>query len=123
MGENLLDGLGLFGSIAVSRPLLVEGASWILGRPREAWTASERTALVQLTWAWGMGLLLRGLGLYVALTHLAQGPFLVVNLLAGWPLTVLGAGASGAWVRARLRAESRCEWACPLSPCGASDGA
>ncbi len=89
VAENLLDGLALLGSIAVCRPLLVTVLD-AATRGRDALTRQTRAVVGRLTLVWGLGLLARAAALYVALTHLAIGPFLLVNTLAGWPLTGVG---------------------------------
>lgn len=102
--ENLLDGLVLIGSLTISRPLLPVITDWILRQHTDAvLTRPVRTALSQLTLVWGLGSFVRALGLYVALTHLPLGPFLLLNTLVGWPLTGVGVLASVAYVRAHVR--------------------
>jgi hypothetical protein len=109
VAENLLDGLALVGSIAVCRPLLVVLVNSTI-RGQAVLTRPMRAALERLTLLWGLGLLTRSIGLYAALTHLAMGPFLVVNTLIGWPLTGVGVFLSAAYVRAQLHrvARDRC---------------
>lgn len=102
IAENLLEGLALLGSIAVCRPLLVEVVgSATRGQAQAVLTLPMRAALGRLTIVWGLALLARSAGLYAALTHLAIGHFLVVNTLAGWPLTGVGVVLSVAYVRAQ----------------------
>ncbi len=102
--ENLLGGLVLLGSIAVCRPLLVELiGSAIREQAQAALTLPVRAALGKLTLLWALVLLLRSAGLYVALTHLAIGQFLVVNTLVGWPFNGVGLLLSLAYVRAQIR--------------------
>ncbi|HET8999877.1 MAG TPA: hypothetical protein VFP86_09550 [bacterium] len=103
--ENLLDGVGFLGSIAVGRPLLAV-AMKTLSRLREdgvVFPAATRSALRHLTLLWALGFLLRGGALYAALISLPLGWFLVVNSLAGWPVTGLGVVASLAYLRGRQR--------------------
>ena len=108
IAENLLDGLGLLGSIVVHRPLLPSVIDRIVRQHGQAvLTIPVRTALGRLTLAWAVGLLARALGLYVALTHLPLGTFLLVNTLAGWPVTGVGVLASVAYVRAQTRNANR----------------
>ncbi len=104
--ENLLDGLGLLGSIAVCRPLLVVLVGSAI-RGRAVLTLPMRAALERLTLLWALALLARSVGLYGALTHLPMGPFLLVNTLAGWPLNGVGVLLSVAYVRARLHLAPR----------------
>jgi len=108
VAENLLDGLGLLGSIAVHRPLLPSVVDRIVRQHAQAvLTTPVRAALGRLTLAWAVGCLARAVGLYIALTHLALGPFLLVNTLAGWPLTGVGVLASVAYVGAQTRGAGR----------------
>lgn len=104
VAENLIEGLGLLGSIAISRPLLPVVVEWIIWQyTRAVLTLPVRAALTRLTFAWAVGSLVRAVGLYVALTHLPLGAFLLVNTLVGWPLTGVGFLASVAYVRAHVR--------------------
>jgi hypothetical protein len=104
VAENLLDGVVLLGSIAISRPLLPLAAEWIVRQHADVvLTLQVRSALSRLTLVWGLGSFIRALGLYVALTHLSLGPFLLINALTGLPLTGVGVLASVAYVRARIR--------------------
>ena len=106
MVENLLDGLGLLGSIAVCRPLLVVLVGSAI-RGRAVLTLPMRAALERLTLLWALALLARSVGLYGALTYLPMGPFLLVNTLAGWPLNGVGVLLSVAYVRAQLHLAPR----------------
>ncbi len=123
VAENLLDGLGLLGSIAVSRPLLLEvarrvrGAGGVRPLPRPG-----RRAVRTLTFLWGLGFLARAGGLYWALTHLTLGAFLVVNVLGGWPLTAGGALASLAWIRLRVLRDPNHAPGCGIPACWAGCG-
>lgn len=104
VAENLLDGLGLLGSIAIRRPLLPSVIDQIIRQHAQAvLTMPVRGALGRLTLLWAVGLLARAVGLYIALTHMALGPFLLVNTLAGWPVTAVGVLASVAYVRTQVR--------------------
>ena len=105
VGENLLVGLVFLGSVAISHPLLVElmGSSPIRGQSKAVLTPPVREALGRLTVMWAVGFLGRSMGLYVALTHLSIGQFLIVNALAGWPLNGVGALLSLAYLRAPIR--------------------
>ncbi len=104
VAENLLDGLVLLGSVAISRPLLPAVTEWFLRQHTDAvLTLPVRTALSQLTLVWGLGSFVRALGLYVSLTHLALGPYLLMNTMVGWPLTGIGVLASVAYVQAQVR--------------------
>ena len=104
VAENLIDGLGLLGSVAIRRPLLPSVIDRIIRQHAQAvLTLPVRAALGRLTLAWAVGCLARAAGLYVALTHMALGPFLVVNTLAGWPVTAVGVLASVAYVGAQTR--------------------
>lgn len=108
VAENLFEGLVLLGSIAVSRPLLPVVIEWILLQYTHAvLTLPVRAALTRLTLVWAAGSLARAVGLYVALTHLSLGTFLLVNTLVGWPLTGLGFLASVAYVRAHVHHAGR----------------
>jgi hypothetical protein len=101
--ENLLDGVGFLGSIAVGRPLLAVAMTRLRRLRTDAVVlpAATRSALRRLTLLWALGFLLRGGGLYAALVSLPLGWFLVVNSLAGWPVTGLGVVASLAYLRVR----------------------
>lgn len=108
IAENLLYGAGLLASVAVSRPLLPVMINWILRQQTHAvLTLPVRAALTRLTLVWAVGSIARAAGIYVALTHLSLGPFLLVNTLIGWPLTGVGALASIAFVRAYVRRGGR----------------
>ncbi len=103
--ENLLDGVGFLGSIAVGRPLLAVAMTTLRRLQENAVVlpAATRSALRWLTLLWALGFLLRGAALYAALISLPLGWFLVVNTLAGWPVTGLGVVASLAYLRGRKR--------------------
>lgn len=108
IAENLLYGVVLLASVAVSRPLLPVVIDWILRRQTHAvLTLPVRSALTRLTLAWAVGSVARAAAIYVALTHLPLGLFLVANTLIGWPLTGVGALASIAYVRAYVRRGGR----------------
>jgi hypothetical protein len=108
VAENVFEGLALLGSIAISRPLLPIVVEWILGQYTHAvLTLPVRAALTQLTFVWAAGSLARAVGLYIALTHLPLGAFLLVNTLVGWPLTGIGFLASVAYVRAYVHHAGR----------------
>ena len=108
VAENLLYGVGLLASVALSRPLLPAVIDWIVQHHTHAvLTLPVRLALTRLTLAWAVGSVVRAAAIYVALTHLPLGPFLVVNTLIGWPLTGVGALASIAYVRAYVRRGGR----------------
>jgi hypothetical protein len=101
--ENLLDGVGFLGSVAVGRPLLALAMTTLRRLRTDAVVlpATTRSALRQLTLMWALGFLFRGGALYAALISLPLGRFLVVNSLAGWPVTGLGVVASLAYLRGR----------------------
>ncbi len=100
--ENLIGGALLLGSIALCRPLLVEVLSAVIGA-QAVLTRPVRAALWHLTVLWAVLFLARSVGLYVALTHLTIGQFLVINTVAGWPLNGVGALLSLLYVRTRIR--------------------
>lgn len=87
--ENVVWALLLLGSVAFCRPLLVQGLNVLAGE-RAVLTPAALAALWPLTWLWGVLFLARSAGLYIALTHLSIGQFLVVNTVAGWPVNGLG---------------------------------
>jgi hypothetical protein len=62
-----------------------------------------RAALWHLTVLWAALFLARSVGLYVALTHLTIGQFMIINTVAGWPLNGVGALLSLAYVRVGIR--------------------
>lgn len=108
VAENLFEGLALLGSVAVSRPLLPIVVEWILLQYTHAvLTLPVRAALTRLTLVWAVGSFARAVGLYVALTHLPLGAFLLVNTVVGWPLTGVGAAVSVAYVRWYIRRGGR----------------
>ncbi len=100
--ENLIGGALLLGSVVFCRPLLVEVLSTVIGE-RAVLTLPVRAALWHLTALWAVLFLARSVGLYVALTHLTIGQFLVVNTVVGWPLNGVGAMLSLVYVRVRIR--------------------
>lgn len=100
--ENLIGGALLLGSVALCRPLLVEVLSAVTGA-QAVLTLPIRAALWHLTVLWAVLFFARSVGLYVALTHLTIGQFLVVNTVAGWPLNGVGALLSLFYVRIRIR--------------------
>jgi hypothetical protein len=100
--ENGLWAALLLGSIAFCRPLLVKVITAVVGE-EAVLTLSVRAALWSLTAAWAVLFLARSAGLYVALTHLTIGQFLVVNTVAGWPLNGLGVVLSLLYLRGRGR--------------------
>ena len=100
--ENLIGGALLLGSIAMCRPVLVEVLSAVIGA-QAVLTRPVRAALRHLTALWAVLFLARSVGLYVALTHLTIGQFLVINMVAGWPLNGVGALLSLLYVRIRIR--------------------
>lgn len=101
--ENLLDGVGFLGSIAVGRPLLAVAMTTLRRLQADAVVlpAATPSALRRLTLLWALGFLLRGGALYAALISLPLASFLVVNSFAGWPVTGLGVVASLAYLRGR----------------------
>ena len=100
--ENLVGGALLLASVVFCRPLLVEVLGAVIGN-RAVLTLPVRAALWRLTVLWAILFLARSVGLYVALTHLTIGQFLVVNTVAGWPINAVGAMLSLAYVRAGIR--------------------
>lgn len=62
-----------------------------------------RAALWRLTVLWAVLFLARSVGLYVALTHLTIGQFLIINTVAGWPLNGVGAMLSLIYARVGTR--------------------
>ncbi len=98
--ENLLEGLVLLGSVLLCRPLLVHAARIFQGTWNAVPTLPVRAALGRLTVLWALGLLARAVGLYAALAHLTLGQFLLLNTLAGWPLTGIGILASVMYLQA-----------------------
>jgi hypothetical protein len=103
--ENLIGGALLLGSVVFCRPLLVEVLSGVIGE-RAVLTLPVRAALWHLTVLWAVLFLARSVGLYVALTHLTIGQFLVINTVAGWPLNGVGALLSLVYLRVRIRKAS-----------------
>jgi hypothetical protein len=100
--ENLLDGVGFLGSIAVGRPLLAVAMTTLRRlRVEVMLPAATPAALRRLTLLWALGFLLRGGALYAALNSLPLASFLIVNSLAGWPVTGLGVVASLIYLRER----------------------
>jgi hypothetical protein len=100
--ENLIGGALLLGSVVFCRPLLVEVLGAVIGE-RAVLTLPVRAALWRLTLLWAVLFLARSVGLYVALTHLTIGQFLIVNTVAGWPVNGVGALLSLAYVRVGIR--------------------
>ncbi len=100
--ENLIGGALLIGSVVFCRPLLVEVLGAVIGE-RAVLTLPVRAALWRLTVLWAGLFLARSIGLYVALTHLTIGQFLIINTVAGWPLNGVGALLSLAYVRVGIR--------------------
>lgn len=100
--ENLLGATLLLGSVAISRPALVEALGTVIGG-QAVLTLPARAALWSLTVLWGLVFLARSAGLYLALTHLTIGQFLIVNTLAGWPLNSIGVLFSLIYVRNQIR--------------------
>ena len=100
--ENLIGGGLRLGSVVFCRPLLVEVLSAVIGE-RAVLTLPVRAVLWHLTVLWAVLFLARSVGLYVALTHLTIGQFLIINTLAGWPLNGVGALLSLAYVRVGIR--------------------
>ena len=100
--ENLIGGALLLGSVVFCRPFLAEVLSAVIGE-RAVLTLPVRAALWRLTILWAALFLARSVGLYVALTHLTIGQFLVINTLAEWPLNGVGALLSLAYVRVGIR--------------------
>ncbi len=86
--ENVMWAVLLLGSVAFCRPLIVQGWHMLAGEGVSLAPAAQ-AALWSLTWLWGVLFLARSAGLYVALTHLSMGQFLVVNTVAGWPVNGL----------------------------------
>jgi hypothetical protein len=103
--ENAIWAALLLGSVAFCRPLLVKLLTAVIGEAAVL-TLPVRTALWSLTIVWAVLFLARSAGLYVALTHLTIGQFLVVNTVAGWPLNGLGAVLSLLYLRGRVREAS-----------------
>jgi hypothetical protein len=100
--ENLIGGALLLASVIFCRPLLVEVLGAVIGE-RAVLTLPVRAALWRLTVLWAALFVARSVGLYVALTHLTIGQFLVVNTVAGWPLNGVGVLLSLAYVRVGIR--------------------
>jgi hypothetical protein len=90
--ENLLDGLGLLGSIAVCRPLLVILVGSAI-RGRAVLTLPMRAALERLTLLWGLALLARSTG------STRRSP---ICRWVRWPLNGVGVLLSLAYVRVQL---------------------
>jgi hypothetical protein len=86
--ENVIWAVLLLGSVTFCRPLVVRGWRMLAGERASLAPAAE-AALWSLAWVWGVLFLARSAGLYVALTHLPMGQFLVVNTVAGWPVNGL----------------------------------
>jgi len=99
--ENVIWALVLLGPMAFCRPLLVQAVGMVVGE-RAIPAPAAQTALWSLTRLWGILFLARSAGLYVALTHLSLGQFLVVNAVAGWPVNGLGVLASLRYLRVRV---------------------
>ena len=118
VAENLLDGVGFLGSIAVGRPLLAVAMTALRRLRMDAVVlpVATRSALQRLTLLWALGFLLRGGALYAALISLPLGWFLVVNSLAGLPVNGLGVVASLAYLRRRHGGPDRVERAADGSP-------
>lgn len=100
--EDLLASVLLFGSVAVRHPLLVELLGSV-GARQALMARSVERALWRLTLLWALLLLSRSIGLYAALTHVTIGQFLLINMLAGWPLNGVGIVLSFLYVRTQLR--------------------
>ena len=100
--ENVLWAALLLGSVVLCRPLLVKMLNLVLGE-HAVLTLPVRAALWSLTVLWAVLFLTRSVGLYIALTHLTIGQFLVVNTVAGWPLNGLGMLLSLLYLRGRVR--------------------
>jgi hypothetical protein len=73
----------------------------MLAGERAILTPAAQGALWSLTRLWGVLFLTRSAGLYVALTHLSLGQFLIVNTMAGWPVNGLGVLVSLRYFRVR----------------------
>lgn len=98
--ENLLDGLGFLASVAMGRPVAAVAMSamrQLSGRALLPEAMDRELRRLTLVWAWLF--LLRGAGLYAALTHLPLGSFLVVSVAAGWPINAMAVAASLAYLR------------------------
>ncbi len=100
--ENVIWGAVLLASVAFCRPLLVKMLNVVIGE-QAVLTFPVRAALGSLTVLWAVLFLTRSVGLYIALTHLTIGQFLVVNTVAGWPLNGLGVLLSLLYLRVRSR--------------------
>ena len=83
---------------------------------RAVLTLPVRVALWHLTLMWALLFLARSVGLYVALTHLTIGQFLIVNTVAGWPLNSVGALLSLAYVRVGIRTALRNDFRSCMRP-------
>lgn len=103
--ENLIGGMILLGSVVLCRPLLVEVFGVMIGA-QAVLTLPVRRALWELTGLWGILFLARSLGLYLALTNLPLGQFLVINTVAGWPLNGVGVLLSLIYIRIQIRKPS-----------------
>lgn len=103
--ENGIWAALLLGSMVFCRPLLVNVLTAVIGE-EAVLTLPVRAALWSLTAVWAALFLVRSAGLYVALTHLTIGQFLVVNTVAGWPLNGLGVVLSLLYLRGRVREAS-----------------
>lgn len=99
--ENVIWAALLLGSAAFCRPLLIQGLDVLAGH-RVILTPATQAALWSLTRLWGILFLARSAGLYIALTHLSIGQFLVINTVAGWPINGLGVLASLRYFRVRV---------------------
>lgn len=101
--ENVIWALVLVGSVALRRPLLVGVMGSLLrARSQAVLTLPTQAALGRLTILWALGFLVRAVGLYAAVTHLAVGQFLLVNTLAGLPLNGIGLLLSAVYVKAAI---------------------
>jgi hypothetical protein len=105
VAENVIWAALLLGSVVFCRPLLVKMLNVVLGE-HAVLTLPVRAALWSLTLLWAALFLTRSAGLYIALTHLPIGQFLVVNTVAGWPLNGVGVLLSLLYLRGRIRRAS-----------------
>jgi hypothetical protein len=103
--ENAIWAALLLGSVAFCRPLLAKLLTSVIGG-EAVLTLPVQTALWSLTAVWAALFLVRSAGLYVALTHLTIGQFLIVSTVAGWPLNGLGVALSLLYLRGRVREAS-----------------
>ncbi len=103
--ENVIWAALLLGSAVFCRPLLVKIVNAVIGE-QAVLTLPVRAALWSLTLLWAALFLTRSVGLYIALTYLTIGQFLVINTVAGWPLNGLGVLLSLLYLRGRVRRAS-----------------